>query len=211
MLYKETVSAGTLELLKQLMEDEQLKDFFLVGGTALSLLIGHRQSIDIDLFCLHGFDENEMLAYLERAWGFKLDYQGTNTLKGQIEKVKVDFITHAYPLVENIEELDSIRFAGLMDIAAMKLNAIVGNGTRVKDFIDIAYLSAYLSLNEMLEAYAQKYKTRNIVMVLKSLEYQVDIDHVEPIRLIGGKYDWDKIEVRLRQMLKDPEDALYPL
>ena len=66
MLRKETVEPGTLELLKELMLDNYLSNFFLVGGTALTLLLGHRTSIDIDLFSLHSFDENKMLTYLEQ-------------------------------------------------------------------------------------------------------------------------------------------------
>lgn len=50
MLHKETVKPGTLDLIHQLMKDQQLNSFYLVGGTALSLRIGHRESIDIDLF-----------------------------------------------------------------------------------------------------------------------------------------------------------------
>ena len=66
--------------------------------------------------------------------------------------MQVDLITHAYPLVNNIVVMDNIRFASLEDIAAMKLNAIVGNCTRLKDFVDIAFLSSHLSLLEMIAA-----------------------------------------------------------
>ena len=61
MLYKETVSSEMWELLQKLMKDEMLKDFSLVGGTALNLKIGHRISIDIDLFTTKGFDEMALL------------------------------------------------------------------------------------------------------------------------------------------------------
>ena len=81
------------------MEDEFLKDFFLVGGTALALQIGHRISIDIDFFAQTSFDTNEMLAELEDRYGFQMDFQAKNTLKGVIEGVKVDLIAHNYPLV----------------------------------------------------------------------------------------------------------------
>lgn len=65
MLRKETVSESTLELLKILMKDELLGNFFLAGGTALALQIGHRISIDLDLFTEASFNENEMLTNLE--------------------------------------------------------------------------------------------------------------------------------------------------
>lgn len=87
----------------------------------------------------------------------KLDFLDTNTLKGQIAETKVDFITHSYPFVKEVKNVEGIRLASLEDIAAMKLNAIVGNGTRLKDFIDIAYLSCYLSLDESVQIGAGKY------------------------------------------------------
>ena len=64
MLRKETVDKPTLELLKTLMNDGLLKDFFLVGGTALALQIGHRISIDLDFFNQSAFDENLLIAEL---------------------------------------------------------------------------------------------------------------------------------------------------
>lgn len=199
MLQTETVSPATLELLKDLMKDEQLNDFFLVGGTALSLQINHRISIDLDFFSLNGFDENVLLTYLETRRRFKLDSLTKHTVKGKIDQVILDFITHAYPLVKNVQ------LASLEDIAAMKLNAIVGNGTRVKDFIDIAYLSSHLSLKEMLEAYEHKYNSRNQVLVLKSLTYFNDINQNEPIQLLGAAYKWEPIQTRILGMIEEPD------
>jgi hypothetical protein len=205
MLRKETVSPDTLELLDGLMKDELLKPFFLAGGTALSLQIGHRISIDIDLFTEKPFDENKLSAYLEQQKGFQLSYIDRNTLKGQINNVQVDLITHAYPLVKDILLSENIRLASLEDIAAMKLNAIVGNGTRLKDFIDIAFLSSYLTLEQMADAYEKKYRSRNPVVILKALAYHHDINFNEPIKYMSESYPWDKIELRLDNMIKHPE------
>lgn len=211
MLRKETIEPGTLELLKKLMLDEHLSDFFLVGGTALSLFIGHRTSIDIDLFSLTSFDEKKLLAYLEEERGMQLNFLGNNTIKGEINKVQVDFITHSYPLVKNLETIDGIRIASIQDISAMKLNAIVGNGTRLKDFIDIAFLSSFLSLDQMLHAYEIKYKTRNALIVLKSLDFHQDINHQEPIKLETGHYSWEPIEQRIKLMLEAHDQILEPM
>ena len=211
MLRKETIEPGTLELLKELMQDEHLKDFFLVGGTALSLHIGHRASIDIDLFSLNSFDEKKMLAYLEQKRELQLNYLDKNTIKAQINNVQVDLITHSYPLVQNLETIEGIRIASIQDISAMKLNAIMGNGTRVKDFIDIAFLSSFLSLDEMLHAYETKYKTRNALIVLKSLDFHQDINHLEPIRLFTGNYSWKLIEQRIKLMLRAHDQIFEPM
>ncbi len=202
MLHKETVSSGTLELLKQLMLDENLNDFFLVGGTALSLQIGHRISIDIDLFSLKSFEENKLLTYLETNRNLKLSFIDRNTLKGQIDNIQVDLISHSYPLVSDLLILENIRLASLEDIAAMKFNAIIGNGTRLKDFVDIACLSAYLSFESMIKAYQQKYQPRNPLIILKALFYYDDINFKEPLHMISGSYKWKTIEQRLSQMEK---------
>lgn len=211
MLRTETVTPATLELLKGLMEDKQLDEFFLAGGTALSLQIGHRISIDLDFFALEGFDGNTLSAHLEKRKGFTLDFLDKNTLKGKIDGVIVDFITHAYPLVNEIKIIDGVRLTSLEDIAAMKLNAIVGNGTRLKDFVDIASLSAYLSLNDMLNAYEHKYHTRNQVLVIKCLTFFDDINRSEPIRMLGADYSWEPVAKRIMDMTEQPGIVFLPI
>jgi hypothetical protein len=193
------------------MGDPLLSDFFLVGGTALALQIGHRRSIDLDLFSQKDFDENALLAEIEEKYGFSLDFQSNNTLKGQINGVKVDFISHKYPLVHAMLNEGGIRMANLADIAAMKINAITGNGTRLKDFVDIAYLSGYLSTVEMMESYQAKYSTRNAIMAIKAMGYFLDIDFTEPIEMTGGKYSWQAVEKRLNNMLVAPDQLPGPM
>ncbi len=205
MLRKETVTPGTLELLKNLMADQNLTDFFLVGGTALSLQIGHRISIDLDLFSQNTFDENLLFAYLELNKKLRLNYLDRNTIKGQIDGVQVDLISHPYPLVEEMQVQENIRLAGLKDISAMKLNAIVGNGSRLKDFVDIAFLSSYISLEVMIDSYARKYESRNPFITLKALSYHGDINHDEPINFSTRTYSWKSIESRIGQMMKFPD------
>ncbi len=191
------------------MNDQLLKDFFLVGGTALALQLGHRISIDLDLFTQLPFDQNFLLSELESKYKFQLDYESKNTLKGEIKNVKVDFIAHNYPLVKPLIRKEGVRMASPEDIAAMKLNAVSGNGTRLKDFIDIAYLSPILTLSQMVDAYEGKYASRNPLMLLKALEYHNDINFKEIIEMLDGKYQWKNIENRLSQMTRFPK-KLFP-
>ena len=74
MLYTQTVSPKTLELLIRLMNDTTFNRFLLVGGTALSLQLGHRLSLDLDLFCNESFDESALAEYLRTAYHFHLDF-----------------------------------------------------------------------------------------------------------------------------------------
>jgi len=100
----------------------------------------------------------------------------------------------------------------LLKIAAMKLTAISQNGTRLKDFVDIAFLSAKMSLNDMLNSFEVKYPNTNKILALKGLTYFEDIDFSVTIELTEGVYKWKKIEKRLNEMLKSPDKVfnVYP-
>ena len=201
MLQEQTLKASTLELLKNLMADKELTDFYLVGGTSLALQIGHRISVDLDLFSTKDFDNDIMRQYLENRYGFRTDFMAFNTLKGNISGVKIDCITHKYKWL-NVFSEDGIRLAGPEDICAMKLNSIAGNGTRIKDFVDIAFLSGHYSLRQMLGFFEEKYNA-NAVMVLKAVTFFDEINQSEPVRLCNGKkLSWKKIEKRLTEMSK---------
>jgi len=176
MLYKNTVEDNTLELLKKLQADDELSEFKLAGGTSLALQIGHRKSIDLDLFTQNDFDTNYLLEYLEQNYNFATDYTSRNTLKGSIQNIKIDLISHKYKHVKPFVNIENIILYSIEDIAAMKLNAITGNGTRSKDYIDIYFILKRFSVAEILEFYKIKYKSRNSLHVIKSLNYFNDID-----------------------------------
>jgi len=212
MLYTETIKGETFELLKALMQDERLTDFKLAGGTSLALYLGHRKSVDFDLFTEKSFDAPSMEKYLIDRYDFKGDFLEKNTIKGSINDIKVDFIAHNYPYIENsITTEEGIRIYGIKDIAAMKLSVIADDGTRLKDFIDIACLSTKLSLSDMLKAYQQKYKNSNPIRPLKGLTFFEDINFNEPIQMVQGKYNWDRIEKRLHLMIKKENDIFHSL
>ena len=141
MLHTETVEGTTLELLRNLEQEEMLSSFSLAGGTALALYLGHRMSVDLDLFTPLPFNAVVLKDFLENKYGFRTDFMEKNTLKGSIEGVKIDCITHGYGLLEKPCLEEGIRLYSMKDIIAMKLSAIADNGSRLKDFIDIASLS----------------------------------------------------------------------
>lgn len=204
MLQTQTLAPATLQLLKRLMQDPELSAFRLVGGTALALQLGHRISVDLDLFTNTPFNEQQLREYLEHAYGLQTDYISRHTLKGEIDGVQIDCIAHQYPWLQEPVAEEDIRLAGLPDICAMKLNAITGNGTRIKDFIDVAWLSSHYSLNQMLDFYEQKYNA-NVLMPLKAIIFFDDINFNEPVHLTDGKrVNWKTYEKRLLDMEKHP-------
>jgi len=187
MLHKDpfTVKPDTFRLIQQLQALPDLKEFYLVGGTALALQLNHRNSIDIDLFTRNEFENDQIIDYVKSS-GFSFDvlYNFKNTIIGYINKVKVDFITHNYPLVLPPIQEEGITYLSLQDIAAMKLNAISNSGKRLKDFIDLYFLLEYFSLNEMIGFYTVKYPNFNPLIPLRAVSYFDDIDpNLDPPQL----------------------------
>jgi len=185
------------------MRDDLLSDFLLAGGTNLALQIGHRRSIDLDLFSFKSFDAQKLEKHLHENYNFvTLRAFDINTIIGYIDDIKIDFVAHIYPLLNPPVLEDEIRFYSLQDIACMKLLAISDNGTRLKDFVDIAFLSTQMSLIEMLTCYQKKYNRPNFYHAVKGLSYFDEIDFDTTIDLINGAFDWKKIEKRIRAMIK---------
>lgn len=209
MLHKETVEPATLDLIRQLHRDPALEDFLLVGGTALSLLIGHRISNDIAMFSQQEFDATQLLQHLEKNYGFSLQYMHQNTLKGLINNVFVDLIAHQYPLVKEPLFHDSVMLMSKEDIAAMKVNAITGNGTRAKDFVDIYFLLKEYTIGDLIGFYSRKYAQRNTFHALKSLMYYEDMDTAAwPNMLLEKTLTPDQLK---QELIKKCEAYLHQL
>ena len=179
MLHKDPfiIEPLTFQLTQQLQALPGLKEFYLVGGTALALQLNHRNSIDIDLFTMNEFQNQPIIDYISSS-GFQFDvkFNFNRTIIGFINNVKVDFIRHAYPLVLPPITEEGITFLSKEDIAAMKLNAISNSGKRLKDFIDVYFLLEHFSLHQMIEFYTIKYPNFNPLIALKAINYFDDID-----------------------------------
>jgi predicted nucleotidyltransferase component of viral defense system len=195
MLQKATVDQKLLNLIIRLQKDQALNNFILAGGTALALYLGHRKSIDIDLFTGTEFDEVALLEYLEREFDFRMNFQAKSTLKGSIEDIRVDLIAHQYPYLKDPAEFDGVTMASIEDISAMKVNAISGDGTRLKDFIDLYFLLNKFSFREIIGFFSTKYSSRNNAHAIKSLTWFEDVDLNDwPIMIQEPKLTFEKIK-----------------
>ena len=139
MLHYETIAPATLELLKRLMAEPQLADTRLVGGTALALQLGHRSSIDLDLFGHFSCDDIQLRKVLSSLGELQVINTSENVKLFTIDTVKVDVVNYDSPWIDEMIYEDGLRLASVPEIAAMKVRAIVGRGTR-KDFVDMYYL-----------------------------------------------------------------------
>ncbi len=192
MLHYQTIETQTLELLNKLMQIEEFKTLRLVGGTSLALQIGHRQSIDLDLFGKLEIDEIELSEILHKAGSITVLKKTKNINIYLIDAVKVDLVNYPYAWLDETYIKDNIRLAGLRDIAAMKLAAITGRGTK-KDFIDLFFLLQKYKLGEMLEFYKLKYYDASEILVLKSLAYFDDADAEEEPKMFE-KINWTEVK-----------------
>ncbi len=192
MLHTQTVEPITLGLLKRLMADEALNEFNLVGGTALSLQIGHRKSIDLDMFCHTDFEASIILQHLiDEGYNPSVLHNFKQTLIVEIEGVKVDFIRFRYPFAQKIQVVEGIRLTSIKDIACMKIDAIMGRG-RKKDFCDLYFLLRQFKLNEIMIWYQQMFQHSTLFHVYKSLTWFDDANLDGELEVYDKKYSWEK-------------------
>ncbi len=197
MLRTDTVSKQTLELLNSFCTHPKLTDFFLVGGTALALQLGHRISIDLDFFSVKPLKTNELIGVLEKEYNAEIFQLTDNAIVGKVKGVKIDFIAHQYPLLNELKMENDIRLSSLEDIAAMKLNAIKNRGSK-KDFVDLYFLLQQFSLTEMLSLVNKKYSNNVDVLTLKSLVYFDDAE-LQPDCEMRIAVTWDEVKKEIEK------------
>jgi hypothetical protein len=182
------------------MNHPSFNEFQLVGGTSLALQIGHRESIDIDLFGSGELEELEVSEFLSTQGKVQILKKSKNILIYVVDGVKVDLVNYIYPWLNPFISLENFRLADPRDIAAMKLNAISGRGSK-KDFIDVFFLLKKYSLADMIGFYNQKYRDGSEFLVLKSLTYFGDADAEDTPKMLLPM-DWQEVKKRITQEVK---------
>lgn len=199
------VEEGQRKLLLELMQSDYLSEHYLAGGTNLALRFEHRHSVDLDLFSERDFDisySNVVNSKLKRQFGSRFtSISATDAgVFGAIDNIKTDFVNAPYPLLKPVEIYEGARLASILDVAAMKINAVVGRGTQ-KDFYDIHELLKHYTLKEMLDAYQEKYKMDNTAMAERSLLYFEDAHDLKnrdnQVIVLNG-VSWQDVTKRLK-------------
>jgi hypothetical protein len=171
-------------------------EWYLAGGTALALQVGHRQSVDLDFFTPEGaFDETNLERHLMRTGFWITTSRDEGTLYGELKGTKMSFI--AYPFFQPSAKLQSgtICFLRSVDIAVMKIIAISQRGKK-RDFIDLYW---YALNKELLAPVIQRVvhqypgQAHNLPHFLKSLVYFADADD-DPMPTLFFKADWKTIK-----------------
>lgn len=138
MLHLETVEYSTLELLRKLQSLPILRDTRLVGGTALALQLGHRKSVDLDFFGTITCEAEELISAIKTVASLIVLKESPHIHIYLVDGIKVDIVNYRYQWLDKPVVDQGIRMAGIKDIAAMKVTAVIGRGTK-KDFIDISF------------------------------------------------------------------------
>jgi len=212
-IHKQTVNDLLWNCLVKLMSLEKLANFRLVGGTSLSLLLGHRMSVDIDMFTDAEYgtiDFSEILKILKTEFEFIEGHNNWNNKTmgnscyigvSELKTIKLDLF-YTEPFIYPIISYDDIRLSSLEEIVAMKLD-VIGRGGRKKDFWDTYELLNHFDLPDMLAIYSKRYPYNfshdELIKQLTNFE-KADNDF-EP-NCLRGNY-WELIKLDFEEIIKE--------
>jgi predicted nucleotidyltransferase component of viral defense system len=183
------------------MINSLFKNCYLVGGTSLALQMGHRHSIDIDLFSDQSINNTLILEYLEKQYQVQPLTNTEVIFICVVNGIKLDCVFFRYPLLFPVLNIEGIRMADMKDIAPMKLDAIAKRGSK-KDFIDLYYLLQRFSLSEMLTWYQSMFKHSTSFHIVKSLSYFEDAENDAMPLLFDQNISWKNIKDGIKGAIK---------
>ncbi len=190
--------------------------FCLAGGTALALRLGHRVSVDFDLFSadnpLQQGERDAILEQLGSAFDEVRSIEARDgTLIARCDGVDVSFFAYRYDLLEPTDSAFGLQLASLSDIAAMKISAIIGRGSR-KDFIDLHVLMQHAPLDAWITAAERKFPAVDELraMSLRALVYFEDAEP-EPMPKMNIELDWQEVKAGLRNEVRSLGSRYYGL
>jgi|SRR3989344_490109 len=194
-MFTQALLPDTLRAIKLVALFPELQEAYLAGGTALALQTGHRISVDLDFFTQHEFSEENLSKKLTSLSEFVQEGVAEQTVWGQIGKTKFSIFYYKYPLLGKTMPFESIQLASLSDIAAMKIHAIEGRGTR-RDFVDVYFLAKKYQLGEMLEFYQEKYSVLDdhLYSILRALDYFEDAEQESHMPDMLESVDWKDVK-----------------
>lgn len=184
-MFLETIDNKVRSVLFELLPGslKQIKGFYLAGGTGLALHIGHRKSVDIDLFSIDKFDTDRLSFSVSEIGTITAAEEGT--IHAFFGETKVSFLHYPYPLLDNVQVYKGIAVADLKDIACMKVMAVSQRAEK-KDFFDLYEIFQKLTPAELGRLMIQKYgdKRINPYHILKSFFYFADAEEsLDPVSL----------------------------
>lgn len=185
-MHQEALTEAGMKLFPAL---KQFSDFYLAGGTALALQIGHRISVDFDLFCGGGVEKN-LLPKVKKVFPNSVISALINNpdeLTVLVDGIKITFLKYPFPLVENLVELGGLKALAISELAATKAYTIGRRGS-FKDYVDLYFILAekqkHGSLEQVIQLAEKKFGGEfNSRLFLEQLIYLEDVEETEIIFL----------------------------
>jgi predicted nucleotidyltransferase component of viral defense system len=202
-MFKQALNARTVLLIKTISEIPSIiEKFYLAGGTALSLYLGHRRSEDLDLFAENRFALEPYIHTISSLNGQILMAE-EGSIHSIVNDVKLSLLYYPYPSIKPFVEFSGMKVASVDDIICMKIVAVSQRAEK-KDFFDIYEAAKIYELSQIRKMFHEKYKKRekNCYHILKSIFYFNDAEESpDPISLNGTR--WDDVKKYLLSRQKE--------
>jgi len=198
LLHWSTLGEERTAILKMLVDQMPISGSYLAGGTALALMLGHRQSVDLDWFCTYQFDPEQLARQLSSLAEFETSDAAKGTLHGIFNGLRITWLYYPNPMLDTFtttSEMPGLKLASLRDIAVMKLAPLSHRGS-AKDFIDLYILAKHnIALRQIIEDMPAKFpgKKINNYHIIKSLSYFDDAE-CEPLPKMFIDFDWQSLK-----------------
>lgn len=204
-LHWNTITPAMREVLTGFFKTSLSKEFYLAGGTALALQLGHRLSVDLDLFSPTQSDIPALMEPIRAAlkpYSPSLADSSWGNLVFLANNVRVGFYGYGYELVAPLVETETIKLASMSDIGLMKLDALLSRASR-KDFHDLYALCQRMNLRELLNLAPRKYPSvRDFeAQLTKHLIYFDRAEQETPVPLLE-KVEWETVKAWFREQAK---------
>ena len=181
------------------------RDFYLAGGTALALQIGHRTSLDFDFYSDRHFDASDLYDKLEEVFREHVSQTARekDTLFVRINNVDCSFFWYGHKLIEKPVIIEGIPVASFEDVAAMKLIAVSRRPAK-RDYVDIYFLFQKFNLKEIFALAKRKYPDINLYYSLRALTYFDDVDESDkrPVKIFDKDFSWEKAKKKIFEEVK---------
>jgi hypothetical protein len=208
-MFIETLPTDTQSLLRQLGELPTVVPFYLAGGSAVALHLGHRVSVDLDFFTpQEAYATEPLIQDLLSVGHLVVRQQSPGTLNGTLKETLVSFFVYPYPLLEAAIPLQNVHVAGLLDLALMKLTAIGQRGAK-RDFVDLYQIckSGY-TLTDLFRRMPDKFPqiTYPSYHLLRSLAYFEDAEADSMPKMLTS-LEWSEVrrffEAEVQRLIKN--------
>ena len=197
-MYWNIIDKDRYKLLKDIIETVTIPTYYMIGGTALSLQMGLRESFDFDFCVPTQFNNELLLEELGKIGEMKVKQNQSGTCDVILNGVQVSFFYYPNKIINKLvipQEMPKLKMASILDIAIMKIVAIGGRGAK-KDFFDLYNIinKCKISIKELAEGLIEKCGNKtNYVNIIMGLSYFEDAEQ-EILPKTFVEYNWDEIK-----------------